>query len=110
MTINFKNISDSVKKFFKRTANIDLVRNPDHDWDKLLVAFVLLLLATIAFHSVFFYKISQGQLFKGHINDVSKTDSVDRQALLKTSELYTSKEQAVEALKQTRSAVVDPSQ
>jgi hypothetical protein len=106
--MTFKDITKKIKRSFVRKENIDIVRNPERDWRRLLVGFVACFIIVVCVDGYLFYKISKGDLFSAPPPQPT-SDAVDRDALQRVAAYYASRQAGLNAVEATPPSVPDPS-
>lgn len=81
---------------FKKGSH-SLEKNPESDWRKILIGFIVVLIIILAANSYFLYKINQGDLFKTNTIP-AVVDTFDSKALEVVVRHYSDKEEKYRSL------------
>lgn len=105
LSTEFKKLVDTL---FKKTKKRQFERNPERDWQKLVLAFVVVSLIVSIFAVYFFYKLNSGEFIKTSNENTTKTEPFNKNVLETTNSFYDAKEKHLQELKTNSNILVDP--
>jgi hypothetical protein len=96
--MDIKEIIPKIKNYFRQQGNIDLVRDPFHDWNRLFSLFLIATFFVLVVEGFIFYKIGKGELFRTQQPSSASTNTVPSTILKNVADQYQKKENMVNAV------------